>query len=263
MVILKPTRHSTQGPRDRPRLSPKYQRNGVPISSFLVPIPMISSFLVPIHGPGLIHSKLNQSYSHLNDPTPTPPDSTARPQPRPAPRPDPDTGPCLSMPNPMDLDLFNRACPPSPGRFARSGACSPGKTRLSRDDSHKRPRAARLRHWFSKIASVLNLKAREHRPVHHQGRGTGPSTEERRRAASLVPPRAYNAAASVMGPPHAGTSGHSKAQTPTLPRRQHYPDANTTQTPTLPRCQERKAATEGRNGKPQRKAATESRNGRP
>ena len=66
MVILKLTYHPTQGPRDRPRLSPKYQRNGVPISSFLVPIPMISSFLVPTHGPGLIHSKLNKSYSRPN-----------------------------------------------------------------------------------------------------------------------------------------------------------------------------------------------------
>ena len=74
--VLHSTYHSTQGPRDRPRLSPKYQRNGVPISSllvpipmissFLVPIPMISSFLVPIHGPGLIHSKLNKSYSRPN-----------------------------------------------------------------------------------------------------------------------------------------------------------------------------------------------------
>ena len=80
--VLHSTYRSTQGPRNRPRLSPKYQRNGVPISSllvpipmissFLVPIPMISSFLVPTHGPGLIHSKLNKSYSHLNDPAPTP-----------------------------------------------------------------------------------------------------------------------------------------------------------------------------------------------
>ena len=82
--VLHSTYRSTQGPRNRPRLSPKYQRNGVPISSllvpipmissFLVPIPMISSFLVPIHGPGLIHSKLNKSYSLPNDSTnPTPP----------------------------------------------------------------------------------------------------------------------------------------------------------------------------------------------
>ena len=42
------------------------------ISSLLVPTPMISSLLVPTLGPGLIHSKLNKSYSHLNDPAPTP-----------------------------------------------------------------------------------------------------------------------------------------------------------------------------------------------
>ena len=41
---------------------------------------MISSFLVPIHGPGLIHSKLNKSYSLLNDSTnPTPPSSDPPP----------------------------------------------------------------------------------------------------------------------------------------------------------------------------------------
>ena len=89
--VLHSTYRSTQGPRNRPRLSPKYQRNGVPISSllvpipmissFLVPIPMISSFLVPIHGPGLIHSKLNKSYSHPNDPAPTPSTPTRKTNP--------------------------------------------------------------------------------------------------------------------------------------------------------------------------------------
>ena len=190
-----------QGPRDRPRLSPKYQHNGVPISSFFSPIPMISSFFSPIHGPGLIHSNLNQTYSNQR-----PPDrhrDTCLLTPTPRRRPglvstQLTLAPAVGMPH-TDLGLFSSS--PSPGCPARPGACSPGKTRLSRDDFHKRPRTARLRHWFSKIASVLNLKAREPRPVHHQGRGTGPSTEERRRAASLIPPRAYNAVASFPPKP--------------------------------------------------------------